>query len=216
MQSRFSHVRVCATPWTVAPRLLCPRDSPGQNPGVVAMPSSKGSSGPRNRARISCVSCSGRQVPYSATYCMHQVSAQQIPAIRGDLRLGPALPPSSLRRGSRPPRPTAGPGRWALEISAPGRSLFLHTQLRSWLCPWPRLQAGGSEELDFSDLHLRPPKSCAGHHGVPTWALEVRGYGSQLWNPLAHHVFLAGPQFPSLSSGHNTYREWLTSAERRK
>ena len=32
--SRFSHVRLCVTPWTVAHRLLCPRNSPGKNTGV--------------------------------------------------------------------------------------------------------------------------------------------------------------------------------------
>ena len=30
----LSPVRLFATPWTVAPRLLCPRDSPGKNTGV--------------------------------------------------------------------------------------------------------------------------------------------------------------------------------------
>ena len=32
--SCFSWVRLCVTPWTVAPRLLCLRDSPGENTGV--------------------------------------------------------------------------------------------------------------------------------------------------------------------------------------
>ena len=32
--SRFSHVPVFATPWTVAARFLCPWDSPGKNTGV--------------------------------------------------------------------------------------------------------------------------------------------------------------------------------------
>ena len=30
----LSHVWLFSTPWTVAPRLLCPWDSPGKNPGV--------------------------------------------------------------------------------------------------------------------------------------------------------------------------------------
>ena len=34
MLSCFSHVRLFATVWIVTPRLLCPRDSPGQNTGV--------------------------------------------------------------------------------------------------------------------------------------------------------------------------------------
>ena len=32
--SRFSYVRLCATPETAAPRLPCPWDSPGKNTGV--------------------------------------------------------------------------------------------------------------------------------------------------------------------------------------
>ena len=34
MLSSFSRVRLCATLWTVALRLLCPRESPGENTGV--------------------------------------------------------------------------------------------------------------------------------------------------------------------------------------
>ena len=35
--SLFSHVRLCATPWTIPTRLLCPWDSPGKNTGVGAL-----------------------------------------------------------------------------------------------------------------------------------------------------------------------------------
>ena len=62
----------------------------------------------------------------------------------------------------------------------------------------------------------RPPKLCAGHHRVPTWALDVRRCGSQLGNPLTHHIFPAGPQLRSPSSGYKTYHKWVTSAESRK
>ena len=34
MQSHFSHVWLFATRWTVAPRLLCPWDSPGRKTGI--------------------------------------------------------------------------------------------------------------------------------------------------------------------------------------
>ena len=34
MLSRFSHVQLCDTLWTVATRLPCPWDSPGKNPEV--------------------------------------------------------------------------------------------------------------------------------------------------------------------------------------
>ena len=34
MQSHFSHVWLFATLWTVAPRLLCPWDSPGRKTGI--------------------------------------------------------------------------------------------------------------------------------------------------------------------------------------
>ena len=52
--SRFSRVRLCAAPWTTATRFLCPWDSLGKNTGVVAMPSSRGSSQSRDRTRVSC------------------------------------------------------------------------------------------------------------------------------------------------------------------
>ena len=45
-------------------QLLCPRDSPGKNTGVGSMPSSRGSTGPRDRAHISCVSCVSKWILY--------------------------------------------------------------------------------------------------------------------------------------------------------
>ena len=45
-------------------RFLCPWDSPGNNTGMVAMPSSRGISQPRDQARVSYVSCIGRWVLY--------------------------------------------------------------------------------------------------------------------------------------------------------
>ena len=38
----LSRVWLCVTPWTVAPRLLCPWDSPGKGTAVGCMPSSRG------------------------------------------------------------------------------------------------------------------------------------------------------------------------------
>ena len=45
-------------------RLLCPWDSPGKNPGLVAISSSRGPSQPRDGTWISYVSCLGRRVLY--------------------------------------------------------------------------------------------------------------------------------------------------------
>ena len=45
-------------------RLLCPWDSSGKNTGVVAMPSSRGSSQPRDGTRISYIFCIGKGVLY--------------------------------------------------------------------------------------------------------------------------------------------------------
>ena len=45
-------------------RPLCPWDSPGKNTGVVAMPSSRGSSWPMDPTLISYVSCTGRGFLY--------------------------------------------------------------------------------------------------------------------------------------------------------
>ena len=59
MLSYFSRVRLC-DPTGHSP----PWDSPGKNTGVGCMPSSRGSSRPRDRTHISCISCTGRQVLY--------------------------------------------------------------------------------------------------------------------------------------------------------
>ena len=48
-------------PWTVAHQALCPRDFSGKSTGRDAMPSSRGSSWPRDR---SCVSCIGKRILY--------------------------------------------------------------------------------------------------------------------------------------------------------
>ena len=62
----LSRVRLFATPWTIAP-------SPGSSIRVifharilewVAISSSRGSSWPRDRTQVSCVSCIGRRVPH--------------------------------------------------------------------------------------------------------------------------------------------------------
>ena len=45
-------------------RLLSPWDSPGKSTGVGAMPSSRGSSQPRDGSRVSYISCIGRWVLY--------------------------------------------------------------------------------------------------------------------------------------------------------
>ena len=45
-------------------RLLCPWDSPGKNTGGVAMPSSRGSSRPRDGNQVFMSSCTGRQFLY--------------------------------------------------------------------------------------------------------------------------------------------------------
>ena len=45
-------------------RLLCPWDSLGKNTGVVAMPSSRGSSRPTDQTQVSHISCIGWRVLY--------------------------------------------------------------------------------------------------------------------------------------------------------
>ena len=62
--SCFSLLWLFATPWLWPTRLLCPWDYPGKNTGGVAMPSSRGSSWPRDRTHISYISCTDRQVLY--------------------------------------------------------------------------------------------------------------------------------------------------------
>ena len=49
MISRFSHGRLFASLWTA----FCPWDSPGKNTGMSCMPSSSGSSWPRDQSLVS-------------------------------------------------------------------------------------------------------------------------------------------------------------------
>ena len=53
-----------ATPWTVAPQLLCPWDSQARILEWVAISSSRGSSWPRDRTCVSCVSWPSRWILY--------------------------------------------------------------------------------------------------------------------------------------------------------
>ena len=76
-------------------RLLCEWDSPGKNPGVVAIPFPRGSSRPRDRTFISHVSCIGRRILYHW-------------AIRKPLSLFPAMCPEGagvpgVETGQDPP-----------------------------------------------------------------------------------------------------------------
>ena len=59
-----SRVWLCVTLWTIARRLLSPWGSPGRTLEWVAISFSQGSSWPRVRTCISCVSCIGRWIPY--------------------------------------------------------------------------------------------------------------------------------------------------------
>ena len=66
LESTQSHSRVLlfVTPWTVAPGSSVHGILQARTLQWVAMPSSRGSSQPRDQTHISCVSCSGRQVLY--------------------------------------------------------------------------------------------------------------------------------------------------------
>ena len=81
MLSCFSCVQLCVTLWTVRP--------PGFSVhGIlqvrilewVAMPSSRGSSQPRDRTHISCVSCIGRQVLYHYCHLGNETLAASTPS----------------------------------------------------------------------------------------------------------------------------------------
>ena len=64
MLSDFSHVQLFATLWTVAhqPPLSVHGIVQARILEWVAVPSSRGSSRPRDQTRVSCNSCIGRQV----------------------------------------------------------------------------------------------------------------------------------------------------------
>ena len=58
----LSYVRLSVTPWTVqSTRLLCPWNSPGTNTGVGCHFLLRGSSQPRDRTHVTCVSRTGRR-----------------------------------------------------------------------------------------------------------------------------------------------------------
>ena len=59
--SVVSYSLLCYGLWSTG--LLCPRDSPG-NKECIAMPSSRGSSWPRNQTHVFYISCIGRRVIY--------------------------------------------------------------------------------------------------------------------------------------------------------
>ena len=61
---RCSGLSDSVTLWTIG-RLLCPWDSPGKNTGVGCMPSSRGSSRPRDQTHVSSI---GRQILYQQRY----------------------------------------------------------------------------------------------------------------------------------------------------
>ena len=63
--SRFSHVQLFATPWTIAHQtLLSTEILQARILEWVAMPSSRGSSQPRGRTCVSYIFCMGRRVLY--------------------------------------------------------------------------------------------------------------------------------------------------------
>ena len=66
LESAQSHgcVLLFVTPWTVAPGSSVHGILQARTLQWVAMPSSRGSSQPRDQTHISCVSCIGRQVLY--------------------------------------------------------------------------------------------------------------------------------------------------------
>ena len=60
----FSHVQLCATPWTVAIRLLCPWVLQARTLKWVAIFFSRDSSDPLIELDSSCTSCIGRRILY--------------------------------------------------------------------------------------------------------------------------------------------------------
>ena len=62
-----SHVQLLVTPGTVTTRLLCPCNFPGKNTEWIIVSFSRGSSQPRARTHVSCISCISRWIPYQCT-----------------------------------------------------------------------------------------------------------------------------------------------------
>ena len=69
-------------------RLLCPWDSPGKDTGVGAMPSSKGSSPPKDRTCVSYVSCTGRLVLHHEHHLGSPTEISWVGLNRREVRVG--------------------------------------------------------------------------------------------------------------------------------
>ena len=129
--SRFSPVRLFATPWTVA--LQAPLSMGFSRPKKlewVAMPSSRRSSRPRDRNRVSYTSCTGRQVLYDLVKSEKSSKKQQ----------WTARPGWKLSLGSEVPLQCPGRG-FTREASS--------TLLQAWV---PAGKAGKRRETPFSAL----------------------------------------------------------------
>ena len=126
----LSRVRLSATLWTVPTRLLCPWDSPGKNTGVGAMPSSRGSSQPKDQICISYFSCVGRWILYLLSpvfYWSSQVVLveKNQPANAGDIGDVGSIP---------------GSGR------SPGEEHGTHSSILAWRIPWTE-ESGGLQSM---------------------------------------------------------------------
>ena len=64
----LSCVQLFGTPWAVAHQAPLSMEFSGKNTGWVAIPSSRGSFWPRDRTRVSCISCIGRQILYHLSH----------------------------------------------------------------------------------------------------------------------------------------------------
>ena len=62
--SHFGHVQLFVTLWTVACQVPVFIHFPGKNTGWVAVPSSRGSSQPRDQTCVSYIFCIGRQLVF--------------------------------------------------------------------------------------------------------------------------------------------------------
>ena len=126
---------LCATPWTVPARLLCPLDSPGQNTGVGTF--SRGSSQPRDQTQVSHIA--GRFFTTCATKdAQESWGGRPIPSPADPPNPGINLGSPVLQADSLPSELSGKPfiRYWTAAVSMTSKSKlwdFVHQHLMCWM-----------------------------------------------------------------------------------
>ena len=209
-------------------RLLCPWDSPARILEWVAMPSSRGSSQPRDQTHISYVSCMGRQLLYPTLQIFSMNPGPNLPSIyitndSKDPTLCLSVQFSCIwlfsTHGLRHARPCCpSPTPWVYSNSCPS-SRWCHPTISSSVIPF----SSHLQSLPASRSFQMSPFFISGGQNIgvsaSTWVLPMN---TQDWFPLGWTSWISldsqesspTPQFkiinPSVLSFHALEKEMAT------